>query len=943
MCWVVVLVLFQPSNLAYGQINNEVKIIPSMASWGMDSSTIDKMATHTTLNNLIKLRNLGSSEDIMEDNVHDKIKEMAAYSFNQGISLIADLDLRLALPTFESRYPDELQQMLVTKEYEVNQADTMNFTLNNRIVRDHYHNKPPYEFRFGSFVRAYAYQLTPEGLIDPTRLEDISSKVQTTYPTNGRIDLAVPMVGIKSFTHILVMVSFTYQYPDLFSSYFVDFHQELIKKYGDVSLGGGFMDEWGFPAALKEESIESEFWYSTNRANVYADITGGRELLSDFLLMYRGIDGKQSERFKAINHFRYMVYLRMKELEENFYATIKQVFGSEAIVAVHPTWFPYPEKREFKKNGLDWWVARRDYAQTDEVVPYGVRTAIAKKWKSPVWYNMYYRFGIPKDHINADDYIEELWCSALAGGRLNSLPSIVGSEGLLGSEYIRAESRIRLLNYIDPSPLNCPVAVIFGHSAAMNWAWTGYDDVGMSLVDSLWKQGIATDLIPSSEILNGSLVVDDNGYIRYGDQRYEAAVLYHPQFEESDLASFFENASKGNTQLYRIGEWTVDFDGKQIDDDISAALPKETNSSFALKDISFQLDKKQVERQVPATRKMEGFGHMSYTTPATGFSYLLDGTLLQIAGANTGSGDTIRSTMKVNGFDVTFDAVGVAAVRLDDQGNVQAIAAGGLRLFETGKMNIQLEERVDLVVRLNDQGYLVGFIQGWKGDLPPVLLSITSQWTRLDLPVPYKQRKKKVLFEARVEEGLIGYNQMPLIMEKVTDIDGNVYPLVNIGEQTWMAQNLRTTKLNDGTPIELENDAKNQLIKKGYEWSRENENQFDYTYGRHYNWNSVQTGNLCPKDWRVPTTGDLVQLITYLTGEEKDTAANKNDTKFGPLAGGYVSPYGGLFGMGDYGYWWSSEERSVRLVWKKDSQSLYATNGREISGGYGLSIRCIKE
>src|SRR5690606_30461259 len=106
---------------------------------------------------------------------------------------------------------------------------------------------------------------------------------------------------------------------------------------------------------------------------------------------------------------------------------------------------------------------KRDWAQTDEVVPFGIRTALAKKWNSPVWFNMYYRYGRPQGSEHADDYEEELWSSALAGGRVTNLPHI-GHKAVLASNFVRAETRVHLLNYIDPAPLNCPVAVVFGHA-----------------------------------------------------------------------------------------------------------------------------------------------------------------------------------------------------------------------------------------------------------------------------------------------------------------------------------------------------------------------------------------------------------------------------------------------------------------------------------------------
>src|SRR5690606_19206996 len=134
-----------------------------------------------------------------------------------------------------------------------------------------------------------------------------------------------------------------------------------------------------------------------------------------------------------------------------------------------------------------------------------------------------------------------------------------------------AESRVQLLNYIRPVPLNFPVAVVFGHAAVMNPLTSAIEDPGMKLVNELWQVGIATDLIPTSEIRNGSRTVDREGYIRYGDQQYSAVVLYNPEFERAMTASFFERASTGNTRLFRVGNWTKDFDGRPYDG--NGALP----------------------------------------------------------------------------------------------------------------------------------------------------------------------------------------------------------------------------------------------------------------------------------------------------------------------------------------------------------------------------------
>ena len=81
---------------------------------------------------------------------------------------------------------------------------------------------------------------------------------------------------------------------------------------------------------------------------------------------------------------------------------------------------------------------------------------------------------------------------ALAGGRVNYHPLYPlkatrawRTGGLLTGKLMLANSRLRLLNFITKAPVDSPVAVVFGHACAMNWAGPSYDDVGLGLTNSL--------------------------------------------------------------------------------------------------------------------------------------------------------------------------------------------------------------------------------------------------------------------------------------------------------------------------------------------------------------------------------------------------------------------------------------------------------------------------
>lgn len=101
--------------------------------------------------------------------------------------------------------------------------------------------------------------------------------------------------------------------------------------------------------------------------------------------------------------------------------------------------------------------------------------------------------------------------------------------------------------------------------------------------------------------------------------------------------------------------------------------------------------------------------------------------------------------------------------------------------------------------------------------------------------------------------------------ENVIDFDGNEYSTVKIGNQIWLASNLRTTHLNNGTPIKevkLNNDwSKNK--QPAYCWYNIDSTKpgWSYDYGAQYNYACVETKNICPKGWRVPSRTDWLSLV----------------------------------------------------------------------------------
>ncbi len=194
----------------------------------------------------------------------------------------------------------------------------------------------------------------------------------------------------------------------------------------------------------------------------------------------------------------------------------------------------------------------------------------------------------------------------------------------------------------------------------------------------------------------------------------------------------------------------------------------------------------------------------------------------------------------------------------------------------------------------------------------------------------------------------------------VTDINGNTYKTVTIGTQVWMAENLRTTKYKDGSSIPNVTDNSQWSVLTTGAWSNYyNNSQNDNTYGKLYNWHTVNTGKLCPIGWHVPTDAEWTVLTDYLaanghSGTEgkalKSTTgwnSNGNGTDnygWNGLPGGYRDYYGNFSSIGYYGYWWSSSQYATSDAW---SRSLYRLNDSVYSygnyEGYGFSVRCLRD
>lgn len=239
----------------------------------------------------------------------------------------------------------------------------------------------------------------------------------------------------------------------------------------------------------------------------------------------------------------------------------------------------------------------------------------------------------------------------------------------------------------------------------------------------------------------------------------------------------------------------------------------------------------------------------------------------------------------------------------------------------------------------------------------------------------------RITLTATDSDGNTGTASVRITVEGTTPPDtgsvtyhGYNYRTVRIGTQTWFAENLRTTRYSDGTPIPHVKDRSEWAgLRTGAYCEYDNNPHNVERYGRLYNWYAVNDAEgLCPIGWRVPTDDDFKELEIYLgmnpteadginwrgTDQGSQLAGEydlwvsgslRNNAVFGKsgftaLPGGYRTSTGYYYFMPHFAFFWSSSEDNARQSWNR-RLNYYFTNVSRIIilKRYGFSVRCLQD
>lgn len=221
-----------------------------------------------------------------------------------------------------------------------------------------------------------------------------------------------------------------------------------------------------------------------------------------------------------------------------------------------------------------------------------------------------------------------------------------------------------------------------------------------------------------------------------------------------------------------------------------------------------------------------------------------------------------------------------------------------------------------------------------------------------------------------------------IIKDAVTDVDGNVYDAVKIGDQVWMAENLRTTKYADGSSIEQGNTTSDEVA---YWYYPDGKSSNKGTYGLLYNWKAAMHNassskanpsgvqGICPMGWHVPSDAEWTQLTDYVNSQSQyqcnsrgnniakalasttgwnsssytcavgNTQRTNNATGFSAVPAGLYTGFYNYFG--NNAFFWSATEYNSSNAYGRylnsDNAIVGRNDGDNRSGG--SSIRCVRD
>ncbi len=252
------------------------------------------------------------------------------------------------------------------------------------------------------------------------------------------------------------------------------------------------------------------------------------------------------------------------------------------------------------------------------------------------------------------------------------------------------------------------------------------------------------------------------------------------------------------------------------------------------------------------------------------------------------------------------------------------------------------------------------------------MANIAAQLSSIPIPKASKEERK-----AETSYPTLKKDDIYTFEGSVSDIDGNEYKTIRIGNQVWMAENLRATHYQNGDEIRSGaiDKSKWHRLSVGAIASPDGDIKKVTTYGRLYNWHAVSDlRNIAPKGWHIPTDGEWKELELFLGMDSDEIGDDKiygekfrgtnegeklkvgvawvgkngtNQHGFSALPAGLKTEYGDYESLGLDALFWSSSVTDsgqfVKAIYRRLKANKKSIGRGIMSAEAGMSIRCIKD
>lgn len=616
--------------------------------------------------------------------MHPVFQNLVAYAHQKGLKIALQLwDKRYAVPIENTERLIQDTELLLDENgnavtsIKPKGARDMKLLLKNEIFQ------------------VYAFKKTGDGFYDASTLKLITAQCKAI---DNKTNIDVKVLADKSLQGFtaLVLTQHYYNYCSNHSKEAAKNLDDILKVYSDIPFDGVGLDEYtNLRVATtwelkKANDLFRAIPFSLAMADAYKksyDI----DLSKTMFDMLYSPESKPEVRIKAINTYMSIEREGTMNIEKIIYNSGKAYFGKNAFIGLHDTHHNYLDGDEVWQTGLNWWNVKRDYGHTDENTPTPTQMGIGFCYPENVLYNMYYSKSL-------DNIVDKALTDLRYGIRthyhaINDIQGWgVSVERPLALEQInKVENAARLLNHFNPSFPQIKLLVVFGMEAQLDWypdtAARNINNINGSLdiekkATLLWDAGYRNALVPTDIIEDGRLFINADGKPELEHHVFDAIVFLYPEYSKKSTLQFFENYLAKNGMLMTEGNATKDFMGN----DITARWENIKNKARVTHFSVDEMSKLGITKSAITNGSLNEDGSYTFTN---------------VDALKNNSANIFSFTLNGSTFSGSYKEM--AAIKIDENGNVEKLAATGFSYFKkNGQTIFSISKPADIFLKIKD-------------------------------------------------------------------------------------------------------------------------------------------------------------------------------------------------------------------------------------------------